>query len=38
VLTGRLSAEEARALEPPADAVVADVLEAARLILGIGSE
>jgi D-glycero-D-manno-heptose 1,7-bisphosphate phosphatase len=38
VLTGRLSAEEARALEPPADAVVADVLEAARLVLGLGPE
>ena len=38
VLTGRLSAEEARALEPPADVVVADVLEAAKLIVGRGPE
>jgi D-glycero-D-manno-heptose 1,7-bisphosphate phosphatase len=36
VLSGRLSAEEARELEPPADAVVADVLEAARLLVGLG--
>jgi D-glycero-D-manno-heptose 1,7-bisphosphate phosphatase len=34
VLTGRLTAEEAQALDPPADVVVADVLEAARLLAG----
>ena len=38
VLSGRLSEEEARALEPPADVVVADVLEAARLLAGRGRE
>jgi histidinol-phosphate phosphatase family protein len=38
VLTGRLAAEEARALEPAADVVVADGLEAARLIVGRGPE
>jgi D-glycero-D-manno-heptose 1,7-bisphosphate phosphatase len=32
VLTGRLSAEEARRLEPPPDVVADDVLEAAKLI------
>jgi D-glycero-D-manno-heptose 1,7-bisphosphate phosphatase len=36
VLSGRLSDEEARELEPPPDAVVADVLEAARLLVGLG--
>jgi D-glycero-D-manno-heptose 1,7-bisphosphate phosphatase len=36
VLTGRLNAEEARALEPPADVVAADLLEAARLITARG--
>ena len=38
VLTGRLTPEEARALEPAADVVAADVLEAARLIAGRGPE
>jgi len=34
VLTGRLTAAEAAALAPPPDLVVADALEAARLITG----
>jgi histidinol-phosphate phosphatase family protein len=38
VLTGHLTAEEARALEPPADLVAADVLEAARAITACGPE
>lgn len=34
VLTGRLNAAEAGALVPPPDLIAADVLEAARLIIG----